>query len=263
MNTTPLTPQEIAHIAPSVMQMTAKPQLSDKYIHVPTSTLINDMTALGWDVVGVQQVRSRNEEKKPYVKHLVTFRNPNLLIKSKNGDDVCPQILITNSHDGLSSFQFRAGIFRLVCSNGLVVCTEDFGAISMRHKGYSFEKVQSVTMDFVKRMPQVIETLNKFTQVTLSEEQKIEFALSAIGIRFENGKSLVEAQDILKPTRVEDMGDDLWSVLNTIQERLIRGDFKYTPSTDRNKLRKARPIKNFKKDIELNEKLFNLAYQYI
>ena len=97
METKNMTPEQIAHIAPSVMQMTAKPELSDKYIHVPTSTLINDMNALGWNVVDVKQVKCRNEDKRPYVKHLVTFRNPALLIKSKNGDDVCPQILIINS----------------------------------------------------------------------------------------------------------------------------------------------------------------------
>ena len=158
-----MTTEEIVRVAPSVMQMTSKPQLSEKYIHVPTSVLIDDMKALGWDVVHAKQVRCRNNDNVPYVKHLVTFRNPNLMIRSKNGDDVCPQLLIINSHDGLSSFQFRAGIFRLVCSNGLVICTEEFGSVSVRHKGYSFEKVQAITMDFVKRMPQVIETLNKFT----------------------------------------------------------------------------------------------------
>jgi hypothetical protein len=262
METKNMTPEQIAHIAPSVMQMTAKPELSDKYIHVPTSTLINDMNALGWNVVDVKQVKCRNEEKRPYVKHLVTFRNPALLIKSKNGDDVCPQILIINSHDGLSSFQFRAGIFRLICSNGLVVCTQDFGSINMRHKGYSFEKVKEITMGLLNRMPYVIETLNKFTQVQLSEEQKIEFALASIGIRFENGTSVVKPEEILKPKRSEDEGSDLWSVLNTIQERLIQGEFTMSNPTT-NKTRKARSIKNFKKDIELNEKLFNLAYQYI
>lgn len=262
MKTTPMTTEEIVRVAPSVMQMTSKPQLSDKYIHVPTSVLIDDMNALGWDVVDAKQVRCRNNENTPYVKHLVTFRNPNLMIRSKNGDDVCPQLLIVNSHDGLSSFQFRAGIFRLVCSNGLVICTEEFGSVSVRHKGYSFEKVQAITMDFVKRMPQVIDTLNKFTQVTLTEEQKFQFAMEAIGIRYENGNASIDANQLLVPKRTEDNGNDLWSVLNTIQEKLVHGDF-YTKKPNSSRVRKARPIKNFKKDIELNEKLFKLAYQYI
>jgi hypothetical protein len=262
MKNTPLSNEEIANIAPSVMQMTAKPELSPKYIHVPTSILIDDMKALGWDVVDAKQVKCRKTDNTPYVKHLVTFRNPNLMIRSKNGDDVCPQLLIVNSHDGLSSFQFRAGIFRLVCSNGLVICTEDFGAVTIRHKGYSFEKVKAITMDFVGRMPYVIDTLNKFTQVTLTEEQKMKFALEAIGIRYENGQSVVDANQLLVPKRLEDNGDDLWSVLNTIQEKLIHGDF-YAKKPNSSRVRKARPIKNFKKDIELNEKLFNLAYQYI
>jgi hypothetical protein len=97
---------------------------------------------------------------------------------------------------------------------------------------------------------------------TLTEEQKVQFAMEAIGIRYENGKSVVDAHQLLVPKRLEDNGNDLWSVLNTIQEKLVHGDF-YAKRPNSSRVRKARPIKNFKKDIELNEKLFKLAYQYI
>ena len=52
------------------------------------------------------------------------FRVPptiDIMITGKDGDDAYPQILLTNSRDGKAAFNFRVGIFRLVCSNGLVV----------------------------------------------------------------------------------------------------------------------------------------------
>ena len=48
---------------------------------------------------------------------------------------VFPQILLTNSHDGKNSFQFQAGLYRLICSNGLVIADTQFEAVKIRHMG--------------------------------------------------------------------------------------------------------------------------------
>jgi hypothetical protein len=34
---------------------------------------------------------------------------------------VTPEIVLLNAHDGTSAYQFHAGLFRLVCANGLIV----------------------------------------------------------------------------------------------------------------------------------------------
>jgi hypothetical protein len=52
------------------------------------------------------------------------------------------ELFLTNSHDGFNSFQFRVGIYRLVCSNGLVVADEEFSAFRIRHKGYTFAELR-------------------------------------------------------------------------------------------------------------------------
>jgi len=64
---------------------------------------------------------------------------------------------------------------------------------------------------------------------------------------------------LIEPTREEDKGNDLWSVFNVVQEKLVHGMFEYTSGT---KLRKARKIKNFKQDLDLNAKLYELAVEY-
>ena len=69
----------------------------------------------------------------------------------------------------------------------------------------------------------------------------------------------IDWDDLLTPTRPEDQGNNLWSVFNVIQEKLVHGMFNYTYGT---KNRKARKIKNFKQDMVLNEKLYDLALEY-
>ena len=69
----------------------------------------------------------------------------------------------------------------------------------------------------------------------------------------------IDLDEFLKPVRKEDAGDDLWSVFNLVQEKVVEGDFEYVSGV---KLRKARKIKNFKQDLDVNQKLFEVAKEF-
>ena len=113
----------------------------------------------------------------------------------------------------------------------------------------------------VARLPLTVESMNTLKQTVLSQEQALEFAQEALELRFgdESKRFTFDLQSILNPVRREDNGDDVWSVFNVVQEKIMSGDFTYFSN---NKVRKARKIKNFKQDIEINSKLFDLALQY-
>ena len=218
------------------------------------------MEVLGWKVTDVKEVRARKNAG--FQKHLVIFRNPDIFINGEDGDDVFPQILLTNSSDGKNAFTFRAGLFRLVCSNGLVISTQDFADLKIRHFGYKFEELQKTITSMVEKLPLTVESMNKFKQTQLAEEQIMDFAKKALTVRFgedEMSRITVDYNEFIKPTRKEDEGNDLWSVFNRVQEKIIDGDFTYGYAT---KTRKARHIKNFNQDIVLNSNLYELATQY-
>jgi len=67
--------------------------------------------------------------------------------------------------------------------------------------------------------------------------------------------------ELLNPTRKEDNGNDMWSVYNVIQEKIIHGMFDVYGV--RGKVRKARKIKNFKQDTQVNQELYQLALSYV
>lgn len=79
-------------------------QVSSKYVHVPTSRVIEDLISMGWQPVQAAQRRGRAGKTSVFSKHMIKFQNPNLIIKGNDGDDVFPQIILTNSHDGTQSF---------------------------------------------------------------------------------------------------------------------------------------------------------------
>ena len=255
-----LTMEQVKEKAKSVFAEKGSSDTSTKYSHIPTYKIIEDMEKLGWGVVDAKEVRARKNAG--YQKHLVVFRNNDIVIDGADGDTVFPQILLTNSSDGKNAFTFRAGLFRLVCENGLVISTQDFADLKIRHFGYDFEELQKTITSMVEKLPLTVESMNKFKQTKLTDAQIEDFAKKALEARFsedEVKRITIDFNEFTKATRDEDAGNDLWSVFNRIQEKVINGDFNYGYST---KTRKARKIKNFNQDIVLNSKLYELATEY-
>jgi len=263
-----LTKEQIKNSAPLIFaDAPTNPDVSDKYLFVNTETIIDDLEKLGWLPVQAAQRKSRKKEGTIFSKHMVAFQNPDIKITSQDGDDAFPRILLTNSHDGMQAFKFSVGIFRLVCSNGLVVADEKFSDFRIKHKGYTFGELRNVVSQAVKDLPNKVQVMNDMKNRILNQDEKNKLALDAMLIRAGikpnsdkakefnyDGETII---DILDPKRKEDEGNDLWRVFNVIQEKITQGDF-HAALTGA-KVRKVRKIKSFEKDMKVNKELFKLA----
>ena len=266
----------------------AKLGLSKHYSFVPTSNVINDLRSMGWECVDAKQVKARKKSTRGYQKHMITLEHPKYKLDQVNEVEISdgktetqvkkpteyPQILLTNSHDGGNAFTLSAGIFRLVCSNGLVIKTEDYGSARLVHKGYSFEAVQKLVKEFEETVGEVLNKITAMKKVELTKEQQIEFAKKAALLRFtaksyneDNIADVVNIDDLLNVDRKEDAGNGLYEVFNRVQESIVQGKYLYAASGKVNdadtKTRKARPIKNFKQSIDVNKKLSALAFELV
>ena len=258
-----MTKGEMQEAAPAVFTMTPSKEVSKHYTHIPTTKVIDDMELLGWGVVDVKEVKARKATTRGVQKHMVVFRNPDVVINGDDGDTVFPQILLTNSHDGKNAFTFTAGLFRMICENGLVISTTQFEDVKMRHMGYTFEDLQVNIREMVARLPLTVESMNKMKEVEMGEKAAMDFAKKALETRFDKkqvARIKVDLKELLSPTRKEDRGNDVWSVFNVVQEKIIHGGFDYISGT---KVRKARKVKNFKQDQKINKELFDLALEYV
>ena len=267
-----LTKEQIKSIAPLVFaDQPTNPDVSSKYLFVNTETIIDDLDKLGWKPVKVAQRKARKAEGTIFSKHMVSFQNPDIMIKGKDGDDAYPRIILTNSHDGMQAFKFSVGIFRLVCSNGLVIADEQFSDFKIKHKGYTYEELRSVVNQAVADLPNRVQVMNDMKNRTLSQEEKEQLAIDAMLIRAgikpnseqarEVNYDVETIEDILSPKRDADKGDDLWKVFNVIQEKITQGEFH--AALVGAKVRKVRKIKSFEKDLQVNKELFKLATNLI
>jgi len=266
-----LNDDEIKYLAPVAFKSEMTTQevadlgLSNHYSFVPTMNVVRDLQTMGWDCVDAKQVKARKKSTNGYQKHMLTFEHPKYKVE---GVEEYPQLLLTNSHDGGNAFQLSAGIFRLVCSNGLVIKTEDYGTQRLIHKGYSFEAVQEMVEGFIATIDETMTRITAMKRTQLDKDQMTEFAKQAALLRFtsksyneDNIDKVVHIDELLEATRKEDNGNAVWEVFNRVQERLVNGNYHYMGTKD--KPRKARPIKNFKQNFEVNKKLSELAFAYV
>jgi len=256
-----LTKEQIKNSSPLIFaEAPTNPDVSNKYLFVNTETIIDDLEKLGWLPVQAAQRKGRKKEGTIFSKHMVAFQNPEIKITSKDGDDAYPRILLTNSHDGMQAFKFSVGIFRLVCSNGLVIADEKFSDFKIKHKGYTFGELRNVVKQAVEDLPNRVQVMNDMKNRTLTEVEKRKLAIDAMLIRAGVNNLRYDEEtidEILEPKRKEDEGDDLWRVFNVIQEKITQGEFH--AALQGAKVRKVRKIKSFEKDMKVNKELFKLA----
>lgn len=263
-----MTKEEIRQKAPFVFcKEKTNPGTSDRYAFADTETLIDDMARLGWGVTDCKQQRP-NKRSNIRSYHTLAFQNPKIFLTGDNGEiEAFPRIIVSNSHDGFHSFKFMCGLYRLVCSNGVVLADAEFTAFSVRHINYDFGELQRIVAQSIEMTRTKVSLINDMQATKLSLEQKSRLATRAVAIRKGVDESELkitgtEIEGILEPVRKEDEGDDLWSVFNVLQEKVIKGDFTLG-KTKTGKSRKARPITGAAKDIEVNQALFLAASEYL
>lgn len=245
------------------------PKVSNKYVQATTQDVVQDLSKLGWYPVEAKQCRTKKNSSGIRSFHMIAFQNPEVKITKTLEDgtkvvDAYPRIILTNSHDGFNSFKFMVGLFRLVCSNGLVLCDSQMVNMTIRHINYDFDELRKIVATSIQQVPTIVNTMNQMRTIIPTEQQKIELATEVLKLR--KGDENLEVsnevvKDILTPLRKEDEQNDLWTIFNICQEKMIKGGFK--AENKKLKLRKQKGITSIKKDLEFNQSLWQKATQYL
>ena len=256
-----LTLDDIARKAPSVFAQQPYEKMSEKYRFFPTSEVVNGMIAAGFQPVHAQQSRCRIEGKSDFTKHLLRFRHTDLMKDIEVNQEV-PEIVLLNSHDGTSSYQISLGLFRKVCSNGLMVSSGQIADVRVRHSGREslIQDVIEGTYSIIKDAPIVAEQIDQWKHIKLEPKEQALLARAGLDVR-ETTLDISDAE-ILRPRRFSDSGDhdgtrDLWRTFNTIQENLIKGGPEGVGATGRRQ--RIRGVNSVDGDTKLNRALWQLA----
>lgn len=264
---TPIELHRLREVVPSAFAEDKHESRSDRYTYIPTSEVILAMLREGFAPFAAVQCRSRIEGKTAFTKHMIRFRHASQEGVQNVGDSI-PEVVLVNSHDGTSSYVLDAGVYRLVCSNGMIVREQSIDSIKVPHKGNVVESCIEAAYAQVKQFAAVQESMALMKRLTLKPEEQRIFAESAMALRFEPGqdgtlKAPVGPDEILLPRRHEDAGADLWRTMNRVQENLTKGGQSGVTRNANGQRRQVtiRPIEGIDGDRKLNSALWHLTQE--
>ena len=267
--------QTVVDNCPAVLTGSKSPDTSDRYGFVSTMGAMQLLGDYGYRPVKAVQRPSRKSDLQPFAAHMISFCHDYDLAGAK---DNRPELIIYNSHDGKSALKLFAGIYRFICSNG-IIAGNGFDA-SMRHSNKTANGFEDLLKSQAKALPGLMERIDSLQNIKLEQEQALDFAYNAVKLRWEfeseqnpttdkplRGSYATEqtVQSMLNPLRRGDFGCDAWTVFNVAQEKLIRGGSRVISHTARNAdnyggtIRKARGISSLPEIVRINRKLWDLA----
>jgi uncharacterized protein DUF932 len=252
----------ISQLAPAALSTEHSDSVSKRYSFLSTASVIEALEAEKWSVVEARQAITRRGGLGRFGKHQITFAHADVLDKDLTE---IPRIMLTNAHNGSSSYRLNAGIYRFICSNGLVLSDGVVQGVSIRHTNHTIEDVLAAADAFRRNSDRILAHVEDFKKIELSDSAQVEFALQAIRLRGLGGDSshVVTADSILAPRRSEDAGNSLWRVFNRAQENLLKGGFPILRHVDGEwKSRDARAVKAIDQSSALNIGLWDLAEQF-
>lgn len=228
--------------------------VSTQYKFISTAQLVGALIEAGFEPVSARQTRSRIPGRMNYAKHMIRFQSTRAAIEV---GDAVPEIVLINAHDATSPYQVRAGLYRGLCSNGLIARIGDFGFINVPHRGNIIANVVEAAMTIMRGFDEIVDVVEQMRQTILSAAAQREFAGAAAGMRYQDRPIPYDTRLLLEARRSADAGDDVWRVYNVVQENLIRGAIQGKTASGR--ATKTRSINAIREDVRINTELWQLA----
>jgi hypothetical protein len=253
-----LTESDLRAAAPSIFSESPHSSRSARYAHVPTIDILERMRKAGYVPVHAHQsaVRKGKEDRFNFTRHLIRMRQRQYLDPMVK-DDVVPEILLLNAHDGTSSFRLDAGLFRMVCSNGLIVKSADYGSVRLHHTGSALiDAVRSAADEMSEQLPKIIRVTKEWDKIKMTPAARTRLANKALALRYNDNSPLTAAQ-VLAPRRNADEAPTLWRTFNILQENLSIGGLVGKSVTGRNI--NTRSIKSVNNILHFNRGLWEMA----
>jgi hypothetical protein len=235
--------------------------VSDQYAFLNTRDIAAQLWEKGWKPVFARESRSIKPENKGFTRHVVRWAHEDFVM---NGERI--ELVGVNSHNKASAFKFMAGVFRLVCANGMIVQTSNFGNFRIIHKGDIAEQVMTAINGIAEGAKQISGNMKTYKEIELTPREQGRFAIAAHKLIYQEPSTApIQPAQLLTPKRyidkVENGGwlpkPDLWTTFNVVQENTLKGGLRGFNA--KGKRTKTRKINSIEKDVKLNQALWQLT----
>lgn len=250
--------EQLRQRAPAAFASSAHEGLSSKYTFIPTERVLAGLMTAGFAPVEARQARTRIASPQ-HARHVVRLRRRYETVHLR---DAVPEVVFLNSHDGTSAYQPRVGLFRVVCTNGLIVSRGAFPSICVAHRGNVVDEVIAGALRLSEHFEELAGQVGRMEARLLVPDEQLRFAHAAMAARYPDmAAASMQPAQLLRCRRDADAGDDLWSTLNRVQENLLQGGLVRRSANGR--LRHGRRISSIREDVRINSQLWDLAREVL
>lgn len=259
-----LTDDDLRQVAPSVFAVEAHESRSERFSPIPTIAVINALRTEGFGITYAHQSKARDESRHEFTKHMLRFRQMGKPPVNVLGA-LAAEVALVNANDGSSAYVLNAGLFRLICLNGLMVSEQRFEPLRVSHKGDVVDKVIDGTFTVISESIRAIDVAGQWQSIQLKPQEQLAFAAGARIVRFGDPRGDVDtpitAEQLLRPRRHADNDPSLWATFNRVQENCIRGGLHGVAHDDNNRRRRVttREVRGIDQDVKVNKALWKMA----
>ncbi len=195
---------------------------SDRFVPIQPSQLATVMADHGFDMVHLKSGRGRNPDRKDFQTTIARYRSRDAFEVQGLAFDI-----ILKVPHLYGSMQAVLGLFRGVCANQLNV-GQHFANVKVRHTGQPMELLNELIPALVAQREQLVGTITAMQARDVTPREVVELAQRVAQIRLCDANAInVQVQDIIRPRRMEDAGNDLFTVMNVLQENVMRYGLRY------------------------------------
>ena len=253
-----LSAQVLQRVAPAVYAERAHERAKSRYTFISTQRVVSALQEVGFVPVYARQTVVRGEGQ-AFARHLVKFRRR---VERVALSDAIPELVLLNAHDGRSAYQLRVGLYRPICTNGLMVALGELAAVHVAHRGDVVESVVTQALQLAEQFGVIGEHVQAMESRLLNTDEREEFGTRALALRFDTERArAIGVGQVLEPVRAEDQQPNLWNAYNIVQEHLMRGGLRRRTASGR--LAVTRGIRAIREDVRINTGLWKLAASYL
>lgn len=249
--------EDLIRKVPAVANRQPHPYLSNRFAPVATIDLVEKLMSEGFMPTAAMGPMADSS----YGFHFVRMAIPGAQMLAVG--DAVPELVLSNAANGSAAFRISLGIFRMICTNGMVA-GNTFQSFIVDHKQDAPVLALKAADSAVHELDKLAAWADKMSSLRTGPEWRSTYARRAAAIRWAGPNGTVDPMGVEDPSalldarRADDHGDSVWHVYNVVQENIIRGGRVTTVgATGRRTM--SRALSSSAADFHINTRLFDLT----
>jgi len=239
----------------AVMLNTEGYNVSERYKVINTYDVVQRFEQYGFELTSIDAGRVRDIAKVGKGKHMVR-----MAADFKMAGGLRPEVIIHNSYDGTRALNIRVGLFRFVCSNGIVAGHNLVPNLQVLHSNAMWEDLINEFIDTYEEKHRVQQDwVESMMDRKMTLDEAYIMAEKALQIRHYDKRIIndpVDPLELLIAQRKEDRDNNAWTKFNVLQENLVQGNFRKYDNDGT--IRKAKVMTNIDELIRFNVELSDM-----